>query len=288
MPPTVLGEDAPARQGRVLEAAGRSARRAALERPLNGDGRRAAIAVVALNVTIVAIAIPLGDVLYGKPAHFFREQAAGTYWSGAQLLLVAWRAARAAAAARAAPPGSPLARSAGLVALVAAGFVFLAVDEVARLHEKLEDVLVAHDGPGPKPALLDRIDDLIVLGYGLAGAAILFRARAALAPYRAAGPWLVAAGACFAVMVAADLVTTRDDLLHALARGRLWVRPLWHWLPGVEEAAKLLAEAFLVVAAGAAIARAPQHGRFEPPSGRRRDATDSPRVVRASTAARAR
>jgi hypothetical protein len=201
--------------------------------------------------------MPLGNALHGKPDHFFREQAAGTYWSGLQILFVAFTAARVALAARAAPAGSPIAAGASFFTFAAASFAFLAVDELARLHEQLEDLLVAHDGPGPKPPLLDRIDDLIVLGYGLAGAAVLFRVRAALAPYaRSALPWLVGAGACFLVMVTTDLLTTRDDLMWTLAHGRKWVRPVWHWLPAVEETAKLVAEACFAGAAWACLARA--------------------------------
>jgi hypothetical protein len=200
--------------------------------------------------------MPLGNALYGKTDHFFREQAAGTYWSGAQILFVAWTAARVAMAARPAPPGSPIAASVGLFAFAAAGFVFLAIDEVARLHEQIEDLLVRHEGPGPKAPLLDRIDDLIVLGYGLVGGAVLLRARRALAPFRPALPWLVGAGACFLVMVTTDLLTTRDDVMYALAHGRPWVKPVWHWLPAVEETAKLVAEACFVGAAWTCLARA--------------------------------
>jgi hypothetical protein len=229
---------------------------ATIGRDAEDDVRRAAIALIAANVVIAAVGMPLGELLHDKPDHFFREQAAGTYWSGLQLLSVALTAARVALAARTAPRGSPIAASAGFFAFAAAGFAFLAVDEVARLHEQLEDVLVAHEGPGPKPPLLDRIDDLIVLGYGVLGAAVLIRARAALVPFGTALPWLAGAGACFLVMVTTDLLTTRDDVMYAIVRGRPWVRPVWHWLPAVEEAAKLLAEACFVAAAGTCLVRA--------------------------------
>jgi hypothetical protein len=130
--------------------------------------------------------------------------------------------------------------------LISLGFLFLAIDEAFSVHERLDTMLHRYL-LGRESALSDRIDDLIVLCYGVIGIAIIFLHMREMRFFRASLNYIWAGLAFMAIMVLFDAVTNRDDVLRILfvdADNREFARNA-----GVlaEEFAKLIAEVLLVI-----------------------------------------
>lgn len=120
-----------------------------------------------------------------------------------------------------------------------AGFVFLAIDELVEVHEHLDEWIHLWLGVR-ETALSDRLDDMIVALYAIAGMAALALARDEIRPFREALPATAGGLAAFGVMVVVDALTNRPDVI---PNGRIFTA-----LGIVEDAFKLVAEcAFLTV-----------------------------------------
>lgn len=130
-------------------------------------------------------------------------------------------------------------------ALVSFGFFFLAVDEVAKIHESL-DHLVHRAFEIDETGISDRLDDLFVLIYGLCGIAVLSVYKKEFLRFRAALPLLVAGGSLFLFMLVLDAVGNRNDVIVAMGVGHREGEVLRSWIGGIEEGLKLFAEAALL------------------------------------------
>ena len=132
--------------------------------------------------------------------------------------------------------------------LIALGFLFLAVDEVAKIHESL-DRFVHRLLQRPETALTDRLDDAILLGYGLSGMAVLYAYRSALISYRTVLPLVICGFALFLFMGLLDALVNRPDVFLFMGISQEGSASLGKWLGGVEEGLKILAEAAFLGAA---------------------------------------
>jgi len=178
-----------------------------------------------------------GLVQHGNPAWHFGERRTGTWLSGALLLASSVIAALLAYDTRA--PGDRRLRIVWLTAAAAA--FWLALDELLLIHERLDIWL--HRGvldplwglPTDHP-VTDRIDDTIVVLYGVVAAAFLWRERRLLMRFPAMIACFTAAAALFAAMVALDIGPWRSVFGHRLAA----------WIATAEESIKLLAGVLIV------------------------------------------
>lgn len=130
--------------------------------------------------------------------------------------------------------------------LVGAGFVFLAFDEALEIHERL-DAAIHVIFRMKETAATDRIDDFLILLYGVIGLAALayFWAEVRRAPGLL--QWLPVGFALLVVQVALDAAFNRDDLILWLGVPEAWLPRLSTPISLAEEAAKIGAEvAFLV------------------------------------------
>lgn len=125
---------------------------------------------------------------------------------------------------------------------IGAGFAFLALDDLAQIHENLDKLI--HTLAGAKStALTDRLDDLIIALYGLVGLAVLWLCRSELRRFRELLPWLGFGFALLVLQVGLDAISNRDEWLDWLAVAEAQ-RPLYADVMTVfEEGAKLFAEA---------------------------------------------
>lgn len=123
---------------------------------------RVTVLLLLITTVVIAVLVWLGITRYDGSAHYFGEGRAGTYYSGLQLL------ASAVAAA-------VLARKSGPHAFrrfwwtVAAGLLFLALDEVYGLHEDMDRGI--HKLMGWRDRrhwLTDHLDDAVEALYGVA------------------------------------------------------------------------------------------------------------------------
>ena len=194
----------------------------------------AALAGVTLAVIGIALAIIIGaGVIEGRPAKHFAEARAGTFLSTLLLLVCASLCAAIAVEAQ-----DPSMRRFWTVA--ALGFLFLTYDELAMAHENLSKHLHLALGWDRTRPLSKRLDDVVVLLYGVAAAAWGFRYRRDLVRLRWATSLAALAGVAFVLTVAADLV-----------RG-------WQ---ATEETFKIVSEALIVVALLAARIESPAVNR---------------------------
>ena len=132
--------------------------------------------------------------------------------------------------------------------LMALGFLFLAIDEVAKIHESL-DRSVHRLLQRPETALSDRLDDAILLGYGLVGVAVLYAYRSELISYRTVLPLVICGFVLFLFMGLLDALVNRPDVLLFMGISQEGSASLGKWIGGVEEGLKILAEAAFLGAA---------------------------------------
>ncbi len=132
--------------------------------------------------------------------------------------------------------------------LIAFGFLFLAVDEVAKIHESL-DRFAHRLLQRPETALTDRLDDAILLGYGLSGVAVLYAYRSELISYRPVLPLVICGFVLFLFMGLLDALVNRPDVFLFMGISQEGSASLGKWLGGVEEGLKILAEAAFLGAA---------------------------------------
>ncbi len=194
--------------------------------------------VITLDVVLVGWALQEGYVV-GEAQYYFREDRLVTYLSAFQLLAIAvfcWMVFERDATAT-----GPVWRRAGAIwALMAAGFLFLAFDETLMIHERI-DFALHRLLDVRETALTDRLDDFLVLLYGVLGGALLWRSRSALVRYRSAKAMVVGGIILFALMVLLDMVTNRRDLISDVE--------LNAWAAVAEDVAKIAAECLFLLAA---------------------------------------
>jgi hypothetical protein len=197
--------------------------------------------VLAICLTVNLLASLLAAVMgyhAGNVEKHFLEHRFITYLSFAQLLLVAWLALRVFV--NRAEGGFSWRAPQAVWLLVALGFVFLAADELAVLHEWMDHRI--HDLMGmAETGITDRIDDLIIVAYGLAGVGVLCAYRREIRRFDGAMPYVAGGFAFLVLMVAFDIVSNRPDLV-----------PYPNLLPSLgaaEDTLKLVTECFLIAAA---------------------------------------
>ena len=172
---------------------------------------RLLLAGVLAAAGVVALA---GWLTRGDPGRYFGEQRPGT-------LLSAGLLAASAETCRRIHRLPAAAALFGRFWVVHAGlFAYLGLDELFRVHERLDRTIHKVLGLHHRHPVTDHLDDAILLGYAAFAAALWYRRRRALIRL----PWtvltMVAAFAAFAAMMAVDLtaeVKAVEDTIKLLA-----------------------------------------------------------------------
>jgi hypothetical protein len=201
-----------------------------------------AIAIVAASV--------LGEWRYHDPRWFMAEKAPLTWLSFLQLFGIGILALVICTVRLRQSSGVPVWRAPWCFwGLLAAGFIFLAFDEIKKIHEKVDRTL--HDFFRlQETGLTDRLDSILVGCYGLVGLSILYVFRKEVWLYRAAFPLFCLGVLLFGFMVAVDLLTDRDDVSRYIVGDPVLSFKLKQWGGALEDSIKILAEwVFLRVAA---------------------------------------
>jgi uncharacterized protein YhhL (DUF1145 family) len=188
------------------------------------------IVVLTVDLVICVVAMLLGE----KPHTHFGKRGFITYVAASQILLAGvfsftvW-------SRRKAGEGPTI-----LWLLLGLGFVFLALDDALELHEKLDDAI--HDLAGLDEAdRTDRIDDLIVLVYGIVGAAVLIACRRELLRFRGAVRYLALAFGFAVLMIGLDLLTNQRDWVEAILGRSVRGEGILPFLRALEDTMKVLA-----------------------------------------------
>jgi hypothetical protein len=197
------------------------------------------------NGLVFGLAVMLG-YLAGSPARHFGESGFTTWVSGAQLLaisVVTWKIWRLR--------GGRFVRDAWRAPhvvwlLIAAGFLFLTIDELVQIHEQLDRWIHAVLGI-TETAVTDRLDDVLILGYGLVGLGVLYQYRRELRLFRRDVVLIIVGFVLLSVMIAVDMLFGHPDIIALFAPAHA-VRSLSGWAGAVEEGFKLFAEAAFLAA----------------------------------------
>ncbi len=217
--------------------------------------RRVFLWVLALNIAVIILAIVLGIFKHpdkSNPTRYFGEGRFPTVVSIVQLAAVAVLCTVVGKRRFGLSRGDDLpTRGAFIWMIFAAGFTFLALDEWLEIHEKMDSYIhrayLGHEATN----LTDRIDDLIILAYGLVGLAVIAAYRRELVRYRCCIPYLTFSAAAAVLSIGMDALTNREDVISGA---------LHTWLTVGDDAFKLLAEAGFVGAACAALVTLPRGG----------------------------
>lgn len=210
-------------------------------------------ALAALAGALWIIPIVLVDAPW---THVAFDQSPATFASVAQLAAIGLICAeiyrRRDRAQRAAGTSLAFWRRPSLIwLLIALGFLFMAVDEQLRLHERMDERILSWLDL-EQDAVTDRLDDAIVALYGVVGLTLMWLYRPELGPYRRELSLLAPGLVLYILMVFIDVLTNRVDILFHLIEEPLDAYVVHDFLGGLEEALKLLSEwlllaAFLVV-----------------------------------------
>ncbi len=202
--------------------------------------------LVYVDFLAVVLAIGLGFALHQSPTAYTGEGEPITWLSFAHLLVtstLAWEvfSRRTGGSLRGNVWRSPT----FVWLLIALGFLFLAIDEIVAIHESF-DHLLHRTFQIQETGLTDRLDDVIMLGYGLIGVGALYAYRGELVRYQSALPLVICGFVLFVLMGLLDALVNRDDVFLFLGIGKEGSHALAMWIGGVEEGLKILAEAALL------------------------------------------
>ncbi len=136
-------------------------------------------------------------------------------------------------------------QDAALWRILGYGFLFLAFDELLRIHETLDRVL--HRIVGVKPTdMTDHLDDLIIGLYGLVGAICLLRYFRELVPFLKSWKYIAFAALSTILTVVLDFGASAKHIWRKVFDEPKTVQLTIDILDVVEEFFKLYAEVFFV------------------------------------------
>lgn len=206
-----------------------------------------------MSIRLVFLMILLGNALAVSAAitiysytgvNHFKEDGFITILSVFQLLTISWLSYKILLSLNVKRKYIPWRDSSALWGIISLGFLFLAADEFFQIHEKI-DFQIHHFFNMRETGLTDRIDDILVGLYGLAGISALIAYRDELKTHRKAFPFFIYGFALLFTMVAIDVLTNRKDILRVLFDYNL-ASILHVWLSCAEDSLKVFAEAFFL------------------------------------------
>jgi len=171
--------------------------------------KRVLLFVLSIDIAVIIVASTLGS----SPGHYFsKEHSLLTYHSSVQLLAISFLAFLTYLIRKKDFPSKSHIGPFSLWLIVAIGFLFLAFDEVFMAHENMDEII--HSTFQLKETgVTDRIDDVIVLCYGICGLVVLYIFREEFTHYRTEFPLVKLGFSLLFVAVFLDILTNRDDVL---------------------------------------------------------------------------
>lgn len=172
----------------------------------------------------------------------YQEQEITSFLILVTTAFIAWRIAKVRQ-----PDGAPWYVGQGRIwFLVAIGFLFLALDEATSIHESIDFGVHSLFGM-TETAVTDRLDDIIVLSYGIIGLVLLYMHRGECAELLRHKRYFVTGFIFLVAMVFFDAVGNRPDVAMELGYDVTDAKKVGRFLDYLEEFMKLIAEiAFLL------------------------------------------
>lgn len=214
------------------------------------NNKRSPLLPVMLAVAAVVGGAVVAGLNAGNVSKHFGENEVVTWFSGLVLVATGWASFRVYRARRGSIQG-PWWRSAQAIwALMAFGFVFLAADDLFRIHERANHLV--HRLLDIEPTwLTSHLDDVLVASYGVVGLALLIACRREVMRCLRVRPHLLAGFAVMLAMVVVDMMNKRHHELFPWLPGLTDVEQvtvLHKWLTVAEDSLKVIAEGLFLVA----------------------------------------
>ena len=128
--------------------------------------------------------------------------------------------------------------------LIGAGFLYLALDEVACFHEKMGR-MIRDCFHLPENPLTERIDGVIIVIYGIIGLWALWVYRGEMKFFKTVRAGLVIGFILLAVSQSFDLLSDDSTLFRMWLPKTHW-RIVFEWTGALEDACKIMAESFFL------------------------------------------
>ena len=189
--------------------------------------------ILTIDVLAIVLAITVALSLGYPPTKFMLEGKPITWLSAVQLLMTSIVTAIIFQTRRRQSNRSGMKHSNVYIwLLISLGFLFLCIDEVERIHERL-DYLIHSLLNLEETAITDNIDDVIIGFYGLFSLYILYLYRGELKKYDQAASFLKIGFLLMISMIVVDVLSNNEAVLSG---------DVIQWLGAFEDSLKILAE----------------------------------------------
>ena len=194
-----------------------------------------------------SLAVSTAIIIYSYTGvNHFNEDGFITILSVLQLLTISWLSYKILQTRNVTRRCTLWRESSALWGIISLSFLFLAADEFFQIHEEI-DFGIHNFFNIRETGFTDRIDDILVGLYGLAGIFVLITYWDELKAHRRAFPFFIYGFIFLFAMIAIDVLTNRNDILPALFDYDL-ANVLHVWLSHAEDSLKVFAEAFFIMA----------------------------------------
>ena len=195
-----------------------------------------------LNFIFIVIGILIGNPI---EQYFSKEASYITWVSFFQLLIIANLSLQIYKSVKNKQVKQLWKSPALLWGIIALGFLYLAVDEVIRIHENLDNIIhrVFHL---KKTAITDRLDDAIIGFYGLVGVGVLYYFRSELKKYKKSFPLFLIGFVLLFLMVIIDMSNNNIDVIKMLVSDHNLRHTVFSISKVLEDSLKLIAESFFI------------------------------------------
>jgi hypothetical protein len=131
--------------------------------------------------------------------------------------------------------------------IIGCGFLYLAFDERFQFHERFDGFL--HDAfLFDETPLSDRIDDIILLLYGLFGLVLIYSFRREFLQFGGINWFFIIGIGLFFLMSAFDIISNRFDVIQIIIKDLKLAETIQKSVQVSEDSIKLIAEGFFFVA----------------------------------------
>lgn len=178
---------------------------------------------------------------------YYKEGQLITIYSGLKLVVISYFSWKIFGTRKRAVNINSFNNSTTIWLIMSVGFLFLALDELALIHENI-DKLIHYLFDIEESSLSDRIDDLIIFLYAVIGIYILYKYKDEILLYNFFIKYIIASLILLFVMIVADVLTNTPDILLWFIPDRNDYKPIKDTLDYIEEITKLFSESVLIFA----------------------------------------
>lgn len=194
-----------------------------------------------INFILIVLALIIGENIWD----YFDEGGFITYWSAFQLAVVGFISGLIFFIRNKGVKKVSLNAAPFIWAIMAAGFLFLTLDEIFLIHERT-DRFFHYLFQIEETNITDRLDDLIIGFYGIIGLSVLYYYRGELMKFKPVFALVVIGYVLLFITVVLDMVTNRSDVISYFITQEDYVEQISNYLSVMEESCKLYSVAFFL------------------------------------------